>query len=157
MLSALVRFSIARRGIVVAGAIALVLYGVFKLRSTGLDIFPEFAPKLVVVQTEAPGLSTEQVEVLVTQPLEAALGGMIGLDHLRSESIAGLSIITLVFDETSDTFRNRNQVNERLASAAPRLPAGGHPLEPAEDFAAVPDPKDKALSAASDLRSALEG
>lgn len=127
MLSALVRFAIARRGIVVAGAIALVLYGVFKLRSTGLDIFPEFAPKLVVVQTEAPGLSTEQVEALVTQPLEAALGGMIGLDHLRSESIAGLSILTLVFDEGSDTFRNRNQVNERLVSAAPRLPAGAGP------------------------------
>jgi CzcA family heavy metal efflux pump len=127
MLSALVRFAIARRGVVVAGAIALVLYGIFKLGSTGLDIFPEFAPKLVVVQAEAPGLSTEQVEVLVTQPLEAALGGIIGLDHLRSESIAGLTILTLVFDENSDTFRNRSQVNERLASVAQLLPVGAGP------------------------------
>ena len=124
MLSALVRFSIARRGVVLAGAIALVAYGLYALGRTGLDIFPEFAPKLVVVQTEAPGLSTEQVEVLVTQPLEAALGGLVGLDHVRSESIAGLSIVTLVFDENSDTYRNRNQVNERLATAVAYLPAG---------------------------------
>lgn len=127
MLSALVRFAIARRGVVVAGALALVLYGIFRLGSAGLDIFPEFAPQLVVVQTEAPGLSTEQVEVLVTRPLESALGGLIGLDHVRSESIAGLSIVTLVFGESSDTYRNRAQVNERLAGAAPLLPAGAGP------------------------------
>lgn len=123
MLSALVRFSIARRAVVLAGAVALVVYGVFALSRTGLDIFPEFAPKLVVVQTEAPGLTTEQVEVLVTQPLEAALGGLVGLDHVRSESIAGLSIVTLVFDERSDNWRNRSQVNERLATAVAALPA----------------------------------
>lgn len=123
MLSALVRFSIARRQIVLAMAFALVVYGLFTLTHTGLDIFPEFAPKLVVVQTEAPGLSTEQVEVLVTRPLEAALGGLVGLDHPRSESIAGLSIVTLAFDERSDLHRNRAQVNERLATAAAVLPA----------------------------------
>ena len=123
MLSALVRFSIAWRGVVLAGALALVIYGLYALAHTGLDIFPEFAPKLVVVQTEAPGLTTEQVEVLVTQPLEAALGGLVGLDHLRSESIAGLSIVTLVFDEHSDNWRNRSQVNERLATAVAALPA----------------------------------
>ncbi len=104
-------------------ALALVAYGVFKLKHTGFDIFPEFAPQLVVVQTEAPGLTTEQVEVLVTQPLEGALGGLLRLDHLRSESIAGLAVLTLVFDEHSDTLRNRNQVSERLASAAGLLPA----------------------------------
>lgn len=129
MLSLLVRFAIERRGVVLAGAFALIVYGLFALSRTGLDIFPEFAPKLVVVQTEAPGLSTEQVEVLVTQPLEASLGGLVGLDHLRSESIAGLSILTLVFDEDSDTWRNRSQVNERLATAVANLPAtAGKPV-----------------------------
>jgi Cu/Ag efflux pump CusA len=126
MLSALVRFAIARRAVVLVAAVALVVYGVFKLSNTGLDIFPEFAPKLVIVQTEAPGLSAEQVEVLVTQPLEGALGGLINLDHQRSESIQGLSILTLVFSESSDTYRNRNQVSERLASAMALLPAGVH-------------------------------
>ncbi|MGD9602866.1 MAG: efflux RND transporter permease subunit [Gammaproteobacteria bacterium] len=127
MLSALVRLAIARRGVVLAGALAIVVYGVFELRRAGLDIFPEFAPKLVVVQTEAPGLSTEQVEVLVTQPLENVLGGMIGLDHLRSESIAGLSILTLVFHEHTDVFRNRAQVAERLATVVSALPATAGP------------------------------
>ncbi len=124
MLSALVRFAIARRAVVLVAAAALVVYGVFKLSSTGLDIFPEFAPKLVIVQTEAPGLTAEQVEVLVTQPLEAALGGLINLDHQRSESILGLSVLTLVFSDNSDTYRNRNQVTERLTSALAVLPAG---------------------------------
>lgn len=122
MLSLLVHFAIARRGVIVAVASALVFYGIFKVRSTGLDIFPEFAPKLVVVQTEAPGLTTEQVEVLVTQPLENALGGLIGLDHVRSESIAGLSILTLVFGENTDIHRNRTQVGERLATVSNDLP-----------------------------------
>ncbi|MGE3845350.1 MAG: efflux RND transporter permease subunit [Gammaproteobacteria bacterium] len=124
MLSVLVRFAIERRAVVLAAACALVVYGLFALSNTGLDVFPEFAPKLVVVQTEAPGLSAEQVEVLVTQRLESALGGLIGLDHLRSESIAGLSVVTAVFDERSDTFRDRNQVAERLAVAAAELPVG---------------------------------
>lgn len=124
MLSVLVRFAIERRAVVLAAACALVVYGLFALSNTGLDIFPEFAPKLVVVQTEAPGLSAEQVEVLVTQRLESALGGLIGLDHLRSESIAGLSVVTAVFDEHSDTFRDRNQVAERLTVAAADLPVG---------------------------------
>ncbi len=124
MLSALVRFAIERRAVVLVAALALVVYGVFKLSNTGLDIFPEFAPKLVIVQTEAPGLSAEQVEVLVTQPLEGALGGLINLDHQRSESIQGLSILTLVFNDSSDIYRNRNQVSERLASVAALLPAG---------------------------------
>ncbi len=127
MLSALVRFAIERRAVVIGAALALVMYGVFRLGNAGLDIFPEFSPQLVVVQTEAPGLSTEQVEVLVTLPLESALGGLIGLDHVRSESIAGLSIVTVVFDEDTDTHRNRAQVSERLASAAPLLPAGAGP------------------------------
>ncbi len=124
MLSALVRFAIERRAVVLVAALALVVYGVFKLSSTGLDIFPEFAPKLAIVQTEAPGLTAEQVEVLVTQPLEGALGGLIALDHQRSESIQGLSIVTLVFNDGSDIYRNRQQVTERLANVRALLPAG---------------------------------
>ena len=71
MLAALVRFSIERRAVVFVAAAVLVAYGVFALRGAGLDIFPEFAPKLVVVQTEAPGFSAEQVEQRVTRVLES--------------------------------------------------------------------------------------
>lgn len=129
MLRAIVDTAIRHRGMVLALAMVLVAYGAYRLAGAGLDIFPEFAPRLVVVQTEAPGLTAEEVETRVTLPIERALGGLIGLDHVRSESIQGLSIVTVVFAESSDTYRNRNQVAERLATARGRLPPGvGEPI-----------------------------
>ena len=94
MLTALIRFSVHYRGVIVALATLLLAYGLYVLADAGLDIFPEFSPKQVIVQTEAPGLSTEQVEMLVTRPIENALNGIVGLQQLRSESIQGLSIVT---------------------------------------------------------------
>lgn len=126
MLSALVRFAIERRAAVLLTALAVVIYGSYRLLGAGLDIFPEFAPNLVIVQTEAPGYTAEQVEVLVTGPLERALGGLIDLRQLTSESIQGLSILTVVFDEHGDIYRNRAQVAERLATASAALPQAVH-------------------------------
>lgn len=126
MLAAIVRFSIRFRGVVIALAFLLMAYGVYEIPRAGLDIFPEFSPKLVIIQTESPGLSAEQVEILVTQQIENALGGLINLDHMRSESIQGLSIVTVVFEERSDVYRNRQLVAERLAGISSRLPEGVH-------------------------------
>ncbi|MCC6715500.1 MAG: efflux RND transporter permease subunit, partial [Gammaproteobacteria bacterium] len=72
MLAALVRFSVRFHGVVLSLAVLLMGYGAYDLSRAGLDIFPEFSPKLVIIQTEAPGLSAEQVEILVTQPVENA-------------------------------------------------------------------------------------
>lgn len=127
MLAALVRFSVRFRGVVLSLAVLLLAYGVYDLSRAGLDIFPEFSPKLVIVQTEAPGLSAEQVETLVTQPIENAISGLIGLDYVRSESIQGLSVVTAVFNEDTDRYRNRQQVTERLAAVNAQLPAGAGP------------------------------
>lgn len=124
MLALLVRFSIRYSGIVVALALLLFAYGSYRLINAGLDIFPEFAPKQVIIQTEAPGLAAEQVEVLVTQQIENSISGLIGLQTLRSQSIQGLSIVTATFDEHSDVYRNRQLVSERLNSLGQRLPAG---------------------------------
>lgn len=130
MLSALVRFAINFRGVVIAIATLLMVYSVYRLSRAGLDIFPEFSPKLIVVQTEAPGFSTEQVEILVTRPVESSLSGLIGIDHVRSESIQGLSVVNVYFEEDTDIYRNRQLVSERLSGLANILPEGVGPAVP---------------------------
>jgi CzcA family heavy metal efflux pump len=124
MLAIFVRFSIRYSGIVVLLAVLLLAYGAYRFAGAGLDIFPEFAPKQVIIQTEAQGLAAEQVEVLVTQQIETSISGLIGLKTLRSQSIQGLSIVTATFADDSDIYRNRQMISERLASISQRLPAG---------------------------------
>ncbi|MBL6853074.1 MAG: efflux RND transporter permease subunit, partial [Alphaproteobacteria bacterium] len=122
--AALIDFALRFRGVVIALSALLLGYGLYTLTQVKYDVFPEFAPPQVVVQTEAPGLSPEQVEALVTQPLENSLNGTPGLATLRSASIAGLSAITITFDPASDIYRDRQLVQERLAVAAGGLPTG---------------------------------
>ena len=124
MLAFLIRFSIRYAGLIVAIAVVLLAYGSYRFAGAGLDIFPEFSPKRVIIQTEAPGLAAEQVEILVTQPIETSIRPLMGLEHLRSESIQGLSIVTATFVEDSDIYRNRQLVSERLASVTQHLPPG---------------------------------
>ena len=128
MLSTLVRFSIRFYGIVIALAVLILLYGSYRFTTAGLDIFPEFAPKRVIIQTESPGLSAEQVEVLVTRQIEMSISGLVGLESVRSESIQGLSIITATFIEKSDVYRNRQLISERLAGLPAHLPLGIAPV-----------------------------
>ena len=130
MLAVLVRFSINYRGVVIAIASLLMFYSVYQLSRAGLDIFPEFSPNLIVVQTEASGYSTQQVEILVTRPIETTLSGLIGVDHVRSESIQGLSIVNIYFEENTDIYRNRQLVSERLAGLINLLPDGVGPAVP---------------------------
>ena len=127
MLSAIVRFSIRFRGIAISLGCALLVYGIFSLSHVPYDVFPEFAPPEVSIQTEAPGLSPEQVEVLVTQPIENAINGVAGIETLRSRSIQGLSVITVVFRSGSDIYRDRQAVTERLSTVASELPTGVQP------------------------------
>ena len=124
MLKALVSFSLRFRGIVIALACVALGYGIYAATQAKLDVFPEFAPPQVVVQTEAPGLSPEQVEQLVTLPVEVALNGVANLETIRSQSIQGLSVITAVFQEGTDIFRARQMVAERLVEVASQLPQG---------------------------------
>ncbi len=123
-LAGIVRFSLRFPGVVIAVACLVAGYGVFTLSQAKYDVFPEFTPPQVVVQTEAPGLAPEQVEVLVTQPIENALIGVPGIESLRSGSIQGLSIITATFRPESDVYRNRQVVAENLATLASQLPQG---------------------------------
>jgi CzcA family heavy metal efflux pump len=123
----LVSASLRLRVGVLALAIVLMIVGIRAARTAPLDVFPEFAPPLVEVQTEAPGLSTEEVESLVSVPLENALNGTQGLKTIRSKSVLGLSSVVLIFREGTDLFRARQLVQERLAVEAGRLPAVARP------------------------------
>ena len=124
MLNRIVHFSLRFRGIVVVLACLTICYGVYVAAHAKLDVFPNFVPPQVVVQTEAPGLSPEQVEVLVTRPIENTINGLGSLDSLRSESIPGLSVVTVVFKERTDIFIARQMLAEKLGEIGRSLPAG---------------------------------
>jgi CzcA family heavy metal efflux pump len=125
--ASIIRFSIRFRGIVIALACILVAVGVYALGDAKLDVFPEFAPPQVSIQTEAVGLTPEQVEILVTRPIENAVNGAPGVEKLRSSSIQGLSVVTVIFASSSDIYRDRQVVAERLAAATQELPQGIEP------------------------------
>ncbi|MDE3188999.1 MAG: efflux RND transporter permease subunit [Acidobacteriota bacterium] len=124
MLTAIVRFALRFRGVVLALALAMLGYGTYALMQAKFVVFPEFAPPFVSIQTEAPGLSPEQVELLVTQPIENAINGVTGIESLRSSSIQGLSVVKVVFQAGSSVYLERQLVSERLATLSGRLPPG---------------------------------
>jgi CzcA family heavy metal efflux pump len=122
MLQFLVEVSLRNRVVVVVLAALLLVGGMYATWHAQLDVFPNFAPPMVVVQTQAPGLSPGEVEQLVTLPIEMALNGVPRLDTLRSQSIQGLSAVTVIFQDGADIFRARQQVAERVAEVAAQLP-----------------------------------
>lgn len=124
MLQALVAWSLRYRTLVVALAAILVVLGVHAAASARLDVFPEFAPPLAIIQTECPGLAPIDVEQLVTIPIETAVNGVPRLAKLRSQSVQGLSVVTAIFLDGTDIYRARQQLSERLAELASQLPAG---------------------------------
>jgi len=127
MLHAIIRFSLRFRGVIYALAVVTAGYGLYSLTRARLDVFPEFAPPMGIVQTEAPGLTSEQVESLVTQPIENTLAGLAGLKSMRSRSMQGLSSITLVFDDRVNVMQARQLVSERIGALAAALPTGVSP------------------------------
>ena len=127
MLQTIVHWSIHNRIVVVVLAAMLIGVGMFATANARLDVFPEFAPPQVVVQTECPGLSAADVEQLVTLPIEMAVQGISRLDVLRSKSVQGLSVIEVVFQGGTDIYRARQQVAEKVAELAGQLPAGVKP------------------------------
>jgi CzcA family heavy metal efflux pump len=122
MLRWIIGSSLKFRFLVLAIGAALMFFGILRLRDMPVDVFPEFAPPRVEIQTEALGLSTTEVEGLVTVPLEEALSGTPGLDIMRSKSVPGLSSILMIFQSGTDLILARQLVQERLALAQPTLP-----------------------------------
>lgn len=126
MLNAIIHFSLKYRNVILALSVVLLAYGTWTLFHAKYDVFPEFAPPLVTIQTESPGLSAEEVETLVTRPIENVMNGAPGLSSLRSQSIQGLSVIVLTFRDDIDIYRARQVVSERINEATQTLPKGVH-------------------------------
>ena len=122
MLNGLIRWSIANRFVVIVLAVILFACGIYLSSNANIDVLPEFAPPQVVVETEAPGMVPEQIEALVSIPLESTLGGMPGVESIRSLSMNGVSVITVIFSYGTDIYRARQLVSERLVIAGSGLP-----------------------------------
>jgi CzcA family heavy metal efflux pump len=127
LMRAIISGSLRFRYLVVAGAITLMVIGVTSFPKMRVDVFPEFAPPRVLIQTACVGLSTSDVEQLVTVPLEAAMNGIQGLDDLRSKSVPQLSSIELLFKPGTNLLRARQLVQERVATVSPSLPTWAAP------------------------------
>ncbi|NMF61653.1 CusA/CzcA family heavy metal efflux RND transporter (plasmid) [Brasilonema octagenarum UFV-E1] len=124
MLNSIVKWSITQRWLVVLASILISLWGFRVLTQMPLDVFPSFSPPQVEIMTEAPGLAPEEVESLVTRPIESAINGTPGLEALRSSSAVGLSAVRATFSWDTDIYRARQLVTERLQQARSLLPQG---------------------------------
>ncbi|MDQ4137933.1 MAG: efflux RND transporter permease subunit, partial [Actinomycetota bacterium] len=123
----IVGFSLRFRTLVMTLALGLMAFGGVQLSSAQVDVFPEFAPPRVEIQTLCIGLTPEEVEQLVTVPLEEALNGVEGLDEIRSKSVSQISSIVLIFSPGTDLLTARQLVAERIAIATPTLPTWASP------------------------------
>ncbi len=127
MMRFIVGSSLKFRFLVIAGAAALMYFGIGQLRNMPIDVFPEFAPPIVEIQTPCLGLSPVEVESLVTIPLEEVLAGVPGLDVLRSKSVPQLSSVKMIFETGADPLLARQMVQERVALVVPTLPSWASP------------------------------
>src|SRR5438270_5424443 len=123
----IVSSSLRFRFLVVAAAVSMMVFGVLQIQNMRVDVFPEFAPPQVEVQTICTGLSTTDVESLVTVPLEQPLNGTKGLDVMRSKAVPQLSSIVMVFKPGADLWQARQAVQERLATVQNSLPTWAAP------------------------------
>ena len=127
MLNAIIQFSLNHRLVIVAAAVAVMFYGTYTAHQLPIDVLPDLTRPRVVLITEAPGLAPEEVESLITFPLETAVNGASGVEAVRSSSDIGLSVIYVEFDWSSDIYTARQIVQERIATVIEDMPPGVRP------------------------------
>ena len=124
MFNWIIQWSLRNRFLVVVAYVVVLIAGVFVIQRMTLDVLPEFAPPQVVIQTQSPGLSPEDVETLITFRIETAVNGTPGVELVRSKSSAGLSTVIVVFDWGTNVYVARQLVNERLQEVKEQFPPG---------------------------------
>ncbi|MCW5704945.1 MAG: efflux RND transporter permease subunit, partial [Bradyrhizobium sp.] len=124
MLSSFINLALKQRVIVLLGALALAMWGGHSYRQLSIDAFPDVAPTQVLVSMRAPGLTPEELESRVTQPIELAMRGIPNLVKMRSTTRYSVALLTFEFAEGTDIYWARAQVNERLAGVRDQLPSG---------------------------------
>lgn len=124
MFSTILRWVINRRWLVVLATIIISLWTLYIIPKMPLDVFPPFAPPQVEIQTEAPGLAPEEIESLVTLPIESAINGTPGVTAVRSSSAVGISVVKVIFDWNTEIYQARQLITERLQQAQNKLPVG---------------------------------
>ncbi len=128
MIDALIRFSLQQRLLTAVLALVALAFGLHAVQNLSVDAFPDVTNVQVQIATEAPGRSPEEVERLITVPLEIAMTGLPGLEEQRSLNKNGLSLITLVFTDATDVYFARQLVMERLSEVRQKMPAGVTPV-----------------------------
>ncbi len=124
MFNKIIHWSLNNRMLVVVGLVVFLVVSTITTMRMPVDVFPEFAPPQVVVQTESPGLAPEDAEALITFPIESAVNGTPGVDKVRSSSSVGLSTVVIVFRWGTDVYVARQLINERIQSVRERFPVG---------------------------------
>ncbi|MDE6444021.1 MAG: efflux RND transporter permease subunit, partial [Muribaculaceae bacterium] len=124
MLNKIIKYSLDNRLVVIVLSFAILVAGMFTLMRTEVDIFPDLNAPTVVVMTEAPGMAPEEVEQLVTFPIETTMNGASGVRRVRSSSATGFSVVWVEFDWDADVAQARQTVTERLSAVQGSLPAG---------------------------------
>ena len=127
MLNSIIRVALSNRVLVLAAALVLLGYGMWQAAQLPIDVFPNLNRPRVVVMTEAPGMAPEEVESLITFPIETVLNGATGVQAVRTSSGIGMSVIYVEFDWDTDIYNDRQIVAERVALATRNLPPGVHP------------------------------